>query len=89
MAYCGIKEYDDLPARVKHIDVDYLRWRLHRCDHPLAIHHVPLLGWLLTPSSSADTRKRIVAKLDIALAAVAYEEAEYKHNQMVRKIKHG
>ena len=28
MAKCGIKKYDELPARVGWIDVDYLRYRL-------------------------------------------------------------
>lgn len=26
---CGIKKYDDLPARVGWIDVDYLRYQLY------------------------------------------------------------
>lgn len=66
MAECGIEEYDKLPARVGMIDVDYLRWRLYRCDHPLFIHNIPILGWLITPSSDSKTREKIISILDMA-----------------------
>lgn len=35
MAKCGIERYDDLPARVRFIDVDMLRYRLKSVDEKL------------------------------------------------------
>ena len=46
MAKCGIKKYDKLPARVGWIDVDYLRWRLWRHNHPSALEKIPIIGWM-------------------------------------------
>jgi hypothetical protein len=66
MADCGIKDYDELPARVGWIDVDYLRWRLACCDHPSFIHKIPILGWMLTPSSSFKTRQEVIDRLEEA-----------------------
>lgn len=34
MVVCGIKKYDDLPARVEWIDVDYLRFIVYSYDNP-------------------------------------------------------
>ena len=70
MALCGIKEYDELPARVGMIDVDYLRWRLHTIDNPSWIHKIPILGWLLIPTRNKQARKNISDELDKAIAKV-------------------
>ena len=32
MVKCGIKKYDNLPARVSFIDVDFLRFKLAKLD---------------------------------------------------------
>jgi hypothetical protein len=65
MANCGIKKYDQLPARVGYVDVDYLRWRLYRCNNPHWIHNIPILGWFLTPPSNLKTRNQIIIKLEL------------------------
>jgi len=67
MAECGIKKYDDLPATVGWIDVDYLRWRLYVCDHPNFIDKIPILNILVRPPRSADVRKDIVQQLEVAV----------------------
>lgn len=72
MAKCGIEEYDKLPARVGWRDVDYLRWRLYRCDNPSFINSIPILGWMLTPSSDLKTRERIIAELEKAKMEVKF-----------------
>lgn len=66
MADCGIKKYDKLPAVVGWIDVDYLRWRLYRCDHPYSLHEIPLIGGMLTPPSGKKERRIIIAMLEEA-----------------------
>ena len=35
MAKCGVERYDNLPARVEFIDVDYLRYKLLEIDKDL------------------------------------------------------
>jgi len=66
MANCGISEYDELPAVVWCIDVDYVRWRLYRCDHPSFIHKIPVIGWMLTPHSDSKTRAELISILEQA-----------------------
>ena len=67
MAECGIEKYDKLPSRVGWIDVDYLRWRLWRCNNPSFISKIPMLGWFLTPQSNEKTKQKIINKLDEAV----------------------
>ena len=67
MADCGIEKYDKLPAVVGWIDVDYLRWRLYRCNNPSWLHYIPIIGWLWTPASSEKERIRLEARLDRAV----------------------
>ena len=64
MAECGIEKYDKLPARAGWTDIDYLRWRLWRCNNPSFISRIPILGWLLTPPSDEKTKQNIINKLE-------------------------
>ena len=59
MAECGIEKYDKLPGRVRWIDVDYLGWRLKRCNDPLFISKIPILGWFLTPPLDKKTKQQL------------------------------
>jgi len=71
MAMCGIPDYDILPARVGTIDVDYLRYRLHRCDNPWP----PIIRWF-GPPSNPEVRKEIVYLLDKAVKQYGGESNE-------------
>lgn len=64
MAKCRIKKYDKLPARVGWIDVDYLRWRLWRHNHPSALVNIPIIGWLSLPNIS---KQQVIKTLDDAI----------------------
>jgi hypothetical protein len=49
MAKCGIEKYDNLPARVGWIDVDYNRWILRCIDKPSWLYKFKLLSWFFYP----------------------------------------
>lgn len=69
MAICGIKKYDELPAVVGMIDVDYLRYRLYRCNNPIIRSKIPILSILIsifTPPSDSKTKEKIIIELERA-----------------------
>ena len=78
MAECGIEKYDELPARVGSIDVDYLRWRLYRCLNPSWLHNIPLIGQFLAPPSDELTKNEVIMKLDGAIAYIEMQEAKHE-----------
>lgn len=62
MAKCGIKEYDELPGRVKLWDVDYLRFRLRVCMNPPTTR----LGKLLKPKHDDNIKESCIVLLERA-----------------------
>lgn len=76
MAKCGIKRYDELPAGVGWIDVDYLRWRLKRCNNPSNImkilDSIPIINLFTLGDSKESTKYSILSSLE-----EAYEKHKY------------
>lgn len=69
MALCGIKKYDELPAVVGMIDVDYLRYILYRCNNPIICSKIPILSILIsifTLPSDSKTKEKIIIELERA-----------------------
>ena len=79
MTKCGIKKYDELPARIKLIDVDYIRWRLYRCINPHFFSNIPFLKYFFHPPISEEIKQDLIKVLDFAC------ELNTKNSKEVKK----
>ena len=62
MNKCGIKEYDDLPKKVRLWNVNYLRYRLRICMNPPKTR----LGKLFKPKHNEQIRETCIVLLEKA-----------------------